>query len=169
MRMRAWQRTLLLCAWEARTLSALGHAAPNPTVFMPGYMMQRTHAGPRRTRRRPVAWHKGLLLGVLFVLMSLCHGLVSPVHAAIANDGPVAVASSGLAAVADDDRPPVRECAASKRMVAPSDRRGAAATLDLPAAPTALTAHLPDAARSLRLGPPPIPGNHRAFLQVFRI
>jgi hypothetical protein len=130
---------------------------------MPGFKMQRTQAGSRRTRWLSCAWRRGLLLSVLFVLMSLCHGLVTPVSALAVSDSPAAVA------MADDGQPPARECAASKRMVAPSERRGAAATLDLPATATAFTAHLPQSARGLRLDPPPIPGNHRAFLQVFRM
>ncbi len=99
--------------------------------------------------------------------MSLCHGLVAPVSAATAT----VTATDGAAAVpvADDGQPPVRDCAASRRLVALSERRGSAAALDLPAPASALTAHLPGGARGLRLVPPPMPGNHRAFLQVFRI
>jgi hypothetical protein len=104
-----------------------------------------------------------VLLGVLVVLMSLCHGVVAPVAASTANDGPAVVA------MADNEQPPFRDCAASKRLVALSERRGSAATLDLPTAAMALTAHLPASARGLRMDPLPIPGNHRAFLQVFRI
>jgi hypothetical protein len=95
--------------------------------------------------------------------MSLCHGVVAPVSAAAASDGTAVVAAS------EEGQPPVRDCAASKRLVALSERRGAAAALDLPAAASALTAHLPESVRGLRMAPLPIPGNHRAFLQVFRI
>ena len=126
-------------------------------------MMQRTHAEPRSTRWLPRAWHKGFLLGVLVVLMSLCHGVVVPVAAATVSDGTAAVA------VASDEQPPFRECAGGKRLVAVSERRGSAATLDLPAAASAFTAHLPETAHGLRVSPLPLPANHRAFLQVFRI
>ncbi|MDQ2655077.1 MAG: hypothetical protein M3Z20_18760 [Chloroflexota bacterium] len=95
--------------------------------------------------------------------MSLCHGVVVPVAASTVSDGTVAVSA------ADNEQSPLRDCAASKRLIALSERRGSAATLDLPAPATALTAHLPESARGLRLDPLPIPGNHRAFLQVFRI
>jgi hypothetical protein len=95
--------------------------------------------------------------------MLLCHGVVAPVSAATVSDGTAAVTA------ADDGQPPYRDCAASKRLVALAERRGSVATLDLPAAAPAFTAHLPESARGLRVNPPPIPGNHRAFLQVFRI
>ena len=127
--------------------------------------MQRVQAGQRRNAWQSGAgtWHKGLFLGVLFVLMSLCHGVVAPVDAAAATDG------TAVVAVATDEQPPARECAASKRLAALSDRRGSAATLDLPAEPLAFTAHEPSAARGLRVAPLAIPANHRALLQVFRM
>lgn len=130
---------------------------------MPNPMMQRTQAGSPGAPWLACAWHKRVLLGALVVLMSLCHGVFAPVSAATVSEGPAAVAA------ADDGQPPLRDCAASKRLVALSERRGSAAALDLPSAASALTAHLPEAARGLRMDPPPIPGNHRAFLQVFRI
>jgi hypothetical protein len=130
---------------------------------MPSLLMQRQSAGSRGAPWLSCAWHKRILLGVLVVLMSLCHGVIAPVSAATASDGPAAVAA------ADDGQPPFRDCAASKRLVALFERRGAAAALDLPLPASALTAHLPEAAQGLRMDPPPIPGNHRAFLQVFRI
>ena len=136
-------------------------------------MMQCPHAGQRNSRWLPAARHTRLLLGVLVVLMSLCHGVGVPVSAATAN-GSTAVtvaASSGSAAVAvaDDGQPPIRDCAMSKRLVALFERRGSAAALDLPVAASAFTAHVPEAARGLRVAPLPIPDNHRAFLQVFRM
>lgn len=127
--------------------------------------MKRVQAGQRRTSWLPCArsWHKGLLLGVLFVLMSLCHGVVAPVESATAMAGTAAVA------VVDDEQPPLRECAASKRLAALSDRRGSATTFVLPAGTMACTAHVPEAARGLHVAPLPVPDNHRAFLQVFRL
>lgn len=136
-------------------------------------MMQRPQAAQRNSRWLPGAWHTRLLLGVLVVLMSLCHGVVVPVSAATASDSAaVAVVASGgsaAVAVADDGQPPIRDCAVSKRLVALFERRGSAAALDLPVAASAFTAHVPEAARGLRVAPLPIPDNHRAFLQVFRI
>jgi hypothetical protein len=130
---------------------------------MPDYMTQQAPAGQRRTRWLPTVWHKGLLLGVLFILMSLCHGVVAPVEASTASDGTAAVA------VAESEQPPFGECTAGKRLVALSERRGAATALDLPADASAFTAHVPEVARGLRVVPLPIPDNHRAFLQVYRI
>jgi hypothetical protein len=95
--------------------------------------------------------------------MLLCHGVVAPVSAATVSDGTAVVTA------ADDGQPPFHDCAAGKRLVAVTERRGSAATLDLPAQTLGFIAHLPDSARGLRMVPPPIPGNHRAFLQVFRI
>lgn len=95
--------------------------------------------------------------------MSFCHGAVAPAEALAVSDSTVAVA------VADDEQPPVRNCAASKRLAALSDRRSSTAVLDLPAEASAFTAHVPGAARGLWVDPLPIPDNHRAFLQVFRI
>ncbi len=126
-------------------------------------MMQRTHPAPRSTPWLSCAWHRRLILGVFVVLMSLCHGVLAPVSAATAGNGPAVVAAT------DDGPPPFRECAAGKRLVALTERRGSAATLDLPAQTLGFTAHLPESARGPRMDPPPIPGNHRAFLQVFRI
>ena len=130
---------------------------------MSNTMMQRTQSGPRSTPWLSCAWHKRVLLGVFVVLMSLCHGVVVPVAASTVSDGAAVVSA------AENEQPPFRDCAASKRLIALSERRGSAATLDLPASASALTAHLPEAARGLRVTPLPIPGNHRAFLQVFRI
>lgn len=126
-------------------------------------MQQRQCAAQRRKRWFPSAWHKGLLLGVLFILMSLCHGMVAPVEASTASNGTVAVA------VADEEQSPFRDCAASKRLFALSDRRGSATTFDLPAAPLGLMAHVAEPAPGLQATPPPLPGTHRSFLQVFRI
>jgi hypothetical protein len=130
---------------------------------MPDYVTPRALSAPRRYQWLPCAWHKGLLLGVLFLLMSLCHGVVTPVEAAAVSEGTVAVA------LAEDEQPPFRDCAASKRLAALSDRRGSTTVLDLPAEASAFTAHVPAAARGLRVDPLPVPDNHRAFLQVFRI
>ena len=95
--------------------------------------------------------------------MSLCHGFVAPVEASAFDSAPAVVAA------ADENPSPFRDCATTKRMVALSDRRGAATALDLPAATPAFTAHIPEAAHGLRGDPLPLPENHRAFLQVFRI
>lgn len=95
--------------------------------------------------------------------MSLCHGVVASVEAATPSDGTAAVA------VADDQQTPFRDCAASKRLAALSERRGSATSLDLPVEAPGFTAHIPEAARGLRVTPHPLPDNHRAFLQVFRI
>jgi hypothetical protein len=130
---------------------------------MPNHETHQATARHRRTRQHPSAWHRVLLLGVCFILMSLCHSIVAPVEAS-APTGGVAVA-----AAANDEPTPFRECAATKRMVALSDRRGSAPALDLPPSPSVFTAHLPEGARGLRLEPQPLPENHRAFLQVFRI
>lgn len=130
---------------------------------MPSLMTQRTQPTQGRTPWLPCAWHTRVLLGFLVVLMSLCHGVVAPASVVAAAEGPAAVA------VVTDEHPPLRDCAAGKRLVALSERRGPAALLDLPGAATVLTAYLPEAARGLRMVPPPIPGKHRAFLQVFRI
>ncbi len=130
---------------------------------MHSYVTQQAPARQRRTRWLPCAWLKGLLLGVFVVLMSLCHGLVTTVESSAASDGAATVA------VAEEEQSPFRDCAASKRLVALSDRRGSSTALDLPAATPAFTAHIPEAARGLRVDPLPIPDNHRAFLQVFRI
>jgi hypothetical protein len=95
--------------------------------------------------------------------MSLCHGFIAPAEAAAPENGAAVV-------VVEDDAPsPFRECAATKRMVALSERRGTAAALDLPAATSAFTAHIPEAVPGLRAQPLPLPENFRAFLQVFRI
>ena len=158
----ARQRKPLLARGK-RAPATLDRSARNLTVFMPDYVTQQASAGQRRTRWLPSVWHKGLLLGVLMILMSLCHGVVAPVDASTASDGTVTVA------VADDEQSPFRDCAASKRLVALSERRGSVTALYLPADISAFTAHIPETTRGLRLDPLPIPANHRAFLQVFRI
>jgi hypothetical protein len=95
--------------------------------------------------------------------MSLCHGVVAPVDASTSSNGTATVA------MADQEQSPFRECAASKRLVALSERRGSATALDLPVQTLGFTAHIPEATRGLRVAPHPLPDNHRAFLQVFRI
>ena len=95
--------------------------------------------------------------------MSLCHGVVAPVQASAPGD------SVAVVAVAEDEQTPFRDCAASKRLAALSERRGSATALDLPVGTLGLTAHIPEAARGLRMAPLPLPDNHRAFLQIFRI
>ena len=110
----------------------------------------------------PRAWCRALLLGVVFLMLSVCHGVVPALTK-------TADAASVAAAVTDGEQEPYRECAVSKRVVALSDRRGAATQLDIPAQPLGFVAHVPEAVPGLRVNPPPLPENHRAFLQVFRI
>ena len=124
---------------------------------------QHARAGQRHTRWLPGASHKGLLLGVLMILMSLCHGVVASVEASTPSEGEAVVSA------AEDEQSPFHDCAMSKRLVALSERRGSATALELPAETLAFTAHVPEAGRGLRVEPLSIPDNHRAFLQVFRI
>lgn len=131
-------------------------------------MHSRTRQHAREGRQRgwvPVAWHKGLLLGVLFVLLSLCHGVVASVTVAAPVESTVAVTLTA----ADQEQTPFRDCAASKRLIALSERRGSAPVLAPIAAPLGFTEHVPEAAVGRRAAPPPLLDNHRAFLQVFRI
>lgn len=100
-------------------------------------------------------------MGVVFLVLSVCHGVVPTLSKA-------ADAAGFTVSVVDEDQEPFRECAVSKRVVALADRRGAATMLDIPAEPLGFIAYIPEAARGLRVDPP-VPVPHRAFLQVFRI
>ena len=146
----------------------LGNLPSISWYCMPTHQRQQARA-QRHMRWLPCArnWHLGVLAGVLLVLLSLCHGVIAP---APASASAIALDAATASSVVNDDQGPFRDCAASKRLVALSERRGSAHTpLDVPAALLGFTEHTPDVARFLRAAPIPLPENHRAFLQVFRI
>ncbi|MFT4039984.1 MAG: hypothetical protein QM692_17530 [Thermomicrobiales bacterium] len=139
-------------------------------------MPSRQYATSRR--HAPCASHRVLLLSALFLLVSLCHGLVAaPAVDAAGNVAAITAADGALdpAPVWQGDAPEPGQnqphnCTGVKRLAPSLDRRWfAPAALDLPVDLFGFAAAGADQrpgrwALSLSL-----PGQHRSVLQVFRL